>query len=81
MLQNSLFNLKIMKLFLLNTMKNKESRKISLTFLGFFYNFLHISKAGQKKKSEKIEQCWAAFSPDGPATQRNGVRPRPRWQF
>jgi hypothetical protein len=29
-----------MKLFLLNTRKNKEPRKISLTFLGFFYTFL-----------------------------------------
>jgi hypothetical protein len=45
MTQNSLFVLKIIKLFLLNTMENKESRKIGLTFLGFFYNFLQISKA------------------------------------
>jgi hypothetical protein len=37
---NSLFNLKIMKLFLLNTMENKKSRKIGLTILGFFYDFL-----------------------------------------
>jgi hypothetical protein len=44
MLQNSLFDLKIIKLFLLNTMENKESRKIGLTFLPFFYNFLQISK-------------------------------------
>jgi hypothetical protein len=29
-----------MKLFLLNIMENKESRKIGLTILGFFYNFL-----------------------------------------
>jgi hypothetical protein len=33
--QNSLFNLKIMKLCLVNTMKNKKSRKIGLTILGF----------------------------------------------
>jgi hypothetical protein len=67
-----------MKLFLLNSMESNKSRKIGFTILGFFYNFLRISKAGQKKKSEKIEQCWAAFSPHGPATQRNGGRPRPR---
>jgi hypothetical protein len=45
MTQNSLFVLKIMKLFFINTMKSKESRKIGLTFLGFFYNLLLISKA------------------------------------
>jgi hypothetical protein len=55
MLQNSLFVLKIIKLFLLNTMENKESRKIGLTFLGFFYHFLPISKVGQKKKREKMK--------------------------
>jgi hypothetical protein len=34
-----------MKLFLINTMENQESWKIDWTFLGFFYNFLEISKA------------------------------------
>jgi hypothetical protein len=29
-----------MKLFLLNTMENKKSRKIGLAILGFFYIFL-----------------------------------------
>jgi hypothetical protein len=43
MLQNSLFDLKIIKLFLLNTMENKEPRKIGLTFLPFLYIFLQIS--------------------------------------
>jgi hypothetical protein len=42
MIQNSPFNLKIIKLFLLNTMENQESKKIGLTFLGFFYNFLKL---------------------------------------
>jgi hypothetical protein len=42
MLQNSLFDLKIMKLFLLNSMENKEPRKIDLTFLPFFYTFLEL---------------------------------------
>ena len=59
MTQNSPFVLKIIKLFLLNTMKNKESNKIDLTFLTFFYNFLHISKVGQKKKKGNPEQYWA----------------------
>jgi hypothetical protein len=35
-------------------MKNKESRKIGLIFLGFFYHSLHISKVGQKKKRENL---------------------------
>jgi hypothetical protein len=55
MTQNSLFDLKILTLFLINTMENKESRKIGLTFLGFFYHFLSISKVGQKKKREKMK--------------------------
>jgi hypothetical protein len=42
MLRNSLFDLKIIKLFLLNTMENKESTKIGPIFLGFFYNFLEL---------------------------------------
>jgi hypothetical protein len=42
MLQNSLFDLKIMNLFLLNTIENKESRKIGLPFLPFFYNLLEL---------------------------------------
>jgi hypothetical protein len=42
MLQNFLFDLKIIKLFLLNTMDNKETIKIGPTFLGFFYNFLEL---------------------------------------
>jgi hypothetical protein len=45
-----------MKLFLLNTMENKKSRKIGLKILGFFYNFLQFPKASLKKKKEKIKQ-------------------------
>ena len=44
-----------MKLFLLNTMKNTKSRKIGFTILGFFYNFLWISKVLLKKKRKKIK--------------------------
>jgi hypothetical protein len=44
-----------MKLILLNTMENKKSRKISFTILGFFYNFLWISKVPLKKKKEKTK--------------------------
>jgi hypothetical protein len=36
-------------------MENKESRKIGLKFLGFFYHFLSISKVGEKKKREKMK--------------------------
>jgi hypothetical protein len=70
-----------MKLFLLNTMKNKEPRKISLTFLGFIYNFLQLFKVLLKKKKEKLQQYWADSSPDGPTTQGIGARPRPRWKL
>jgi hypothetical protein len=38
-------------------MKNREPRKISLTFLGFFYHFLQLFKVLVKKKKEKLEQC------------------------
>jgi hypothetical protein len=57
MLQNSLFDLKIIKLFLLNNMENKEPRKIGLTFLSFFYNFLQISKVLQKKKEKSVNSA------------------------
>jgi hypothetical protein len=36
-------------------MENKKSRKIGLTILGVFYNFLWISKVLLKKKKKKIE--------------------------
>jgi hypothetical protein len=55
-----------MKLFLLNFRETKKPRKIGLIFLGFFCNFLHISKAGQKKKKENVEQYWADFGPNRP---------------
>jgi hypothetical protein len=56
-------------------MKNKESRKISLAFLGFFYNFLQISKVGQKKKKENVEQYWAQFDFSGPGQGENAGAP------
>jgi hypothetical protein len=37
-------------------MENNKPRKIGLIFLGFFYNFLPISKALWKKKKEKLQQ-------------------------
>jgi hypothetical protein len=43
-----------MELFLLNTMENKKSRKISLRFLGFFYNFLGFVLTLLEKEKEKI---------------------------
>jgi hypothetical protein len=42
-----------MELFLLNTMENKKSRKISLTFLVFFYNFLGFVLTLLEKEKEK----------------------------
>ena len=58
-----------MELFLLNTMENKESRKIGLTILGIFYHFLPISKVLLKRKKKRFQQYWADSSLDGPATQ------------
>jgi hypothetical protein len=60
--QNSLFNLKIKKLFLLNSTENKKSRKISLTFLGFFYNFLEFIWLWKKKKKKNEQQYWATLA-------------------
>jgi hypothetical protein len=60
-------------------MENKESRKISLTFLGFFYTFLRILKVLLKRKKERLQQYWANSSPDGPTTQ--GIEARPRWRL
>jgi hypothetical protein len=77
MTQNSPFVLKIIQLFLLNTMKNKESNKIGLIFLTFFYNFLHISKVGQKKKNKNVEQFWAQFDFNGPGPGENVRAPAP----
>jgi hypothetical protein len=42
-----------------------------LTFLLFFYNFLQISKVGQKKKREKMKQFWAESGPGGHPTQES----------
>jgi hypothetical protein len=50
-------------------MENKGSRKISLAFLPFFCDFLHLFKVLLKKKKEKLQQYWADSSPDGPTTQ------------
>jgi hypothetical protein len=65
-----------MKLFLLNTIENKKSRKIGFTILGFFYNFLWISKVLLKKKRKKMEQDWASSSPVGPTQREKRARPR-----
>jgi hypothetical protein len=52
-----------MKLFLLNTLENNNSRKIGFTILAFFYIFLHIFESLLKKKKKKIKGNWADFSP------------------
>jgi hypothetical protein len=64
-----------MELFLLNTMKNKEPRKVILTFLEFFYHFLQLFKVLLKKKKRKTEQCWADSSPGGPSPGENVPAP------
>jgi hypothetical protein len=55
--------------------------KIGLTFLGFFYHFLWISKLLLKRKKKRLLQYWSDSSPDGPTTQGIGARPRPRWKL
>jgi hypothetical protein len=44
-----------MKLFLLNTRENKESRKIGFTILGFFYIFYNCFGSGIKRKGKTSE--------------------------
>jgi hypothetical protein len=63
-----------MKLFLLNP------RKISLTFLGFFYHFIQLFKVLLKKKKEKLEQCWAQFDFSGLGPGENVSAPAPAGQ-
>jgi hypothetical protein len=66
-------------------MENKGSRKISLAFLPFFCDFLHLFKVLLKKKKEKLQQYWADSSLDGPTTQGNRgharARTRALWQI
>jgi hypothetical protein len=54
MSHNSLLELKIMKLFLLNTIKNQEPSKIGLIFLAFSvlsYGFLKLLGKRKRKTS------------------------------
>jgi hypothetical protein len=64
-----------MKLFLLNTMKNKKPRKISLTFLGFFYHFLEFIWLWKKKKKNNLQQYWTQSNPGRPSNGRNACAP------
>ena len=66
-----------MKLFLLNSMENKKSRKIGFTILGIFCNFLHISKVLLKKKRENSKQYWAEIKPGGPGPRGIARAPAP----
>jgi hypothetical protein len=70
-----------MKLFLLNTMKNKEPSKISLTFLVFFYHFLQLFKVLLKKKKEKTGTVLGRFQPRRPKSRGKRARARARWLF
>ena len=69
-----------MKLFLLNTMENKKSRKIGFTILGFFYHFLKFIWFWKKKKKEKLVTVLGRFWPRS-AQQRVKARPRARVQL
>jgi hypothetical protein len=71
---NSLFNLKIMKLFLLISMENKKPRKIGFTILGFFYHFLEFIWFWKKKKKTNLQQFWAEFKLGGPTAHETGAR-------
>jgi hypothetical protein len=51
--QNSLLELKIMKLFLLNTIENQEPSKIGLAFLAFFLKFSGNSQSPEEKEKGK----------------------------
>jgi hypothetical protein len=78
--QNSLFPLKIIKLFLLNPRENKKPRKIGFTILGIFCNFLQFICLWKKKKKKNESTVLGHFSLGGPATQgiRSRARARPR---
>jgi hypothetical protein len=69
MSHNSLLELKIMKLFLLNTIENQELRKIGLVFLAFF------SKSRRKRKQENMNSRRAEFGLSRPSNEEN-ARPR-----
>jgi hypothetical protein len=58
-------------------MKNKESMKIGLTFLGFFYHFLWISKLLLKRKKEKASTVLVRFQPRRPNNTGNRGAPTP----
>jgi hypothetical protein len=82
MTQNSLFSLKIIKLFLLNSMENKETRKIGWTFLGFstvFYRFLKFLWK-RKWKSLNSTGLEAAHTAQ-PAQENTHPSPRLRGRF
>jgi hypothetical protein len=79
MTQKSLFVLKIIKLFLLNTMENKKSRKIGLTFLGFFYYFLKLLESCPKKKRKRVNSLGPVSAQAAEAHAE--TRPRLRWRL
>jgi hypothetical protein len=71
---------KIIQLFLLNTMKNKESMKIGLTFLGFFHNCLQLFKVLLKRKRKSFNSTRLILAQLAQQTQEKGACPCPRWQ-
>jgi hypothetical protein len=69
-----------MKLFLVNTMENQESKKIGWTFLGFFYNFLEFIWLWKKKKKKNLQQYWTESDPGRPNNSRNAPARAPARQ-
>jgi hypothetical protein len=78
MLQNSLFDLKILKLFLLNTMENKESRKIGLAFLPFSVIFYIFLKLDRKRKEKRRNSVGPNLAQAAQVHAETRTRPRPR---
>jgi hypothetical protein len=70
-----------MKLFLLNSRENKKSRKIGFTILGFFYNFIHISKALLDRKRKTMNTLGPKSAQVGPTTAETRPRARARGNF
>jgi hypothetical protein len=81
MLQNSLFDLKILKLFLLNNMENKESRKIGLAFLPFSVIFYIFVKLDRKRKRKNFNSTRPILAEVAQACAEMRTRPCPRWRL
>jgi hypothetical protein len=57
-------------------MENKKPRKIGFTNLGFFYNFLHISKLYCKRKRKSFNSAGPILAQPAHKHRKRGARPR-----